>query len=156
MELRNLSDITVEEFKRELDRYLTSIPDEPLIPGYTAMRRTDSNSLLDMIPISWDLLYTFIHVYIHIYTRLKHIIYIWYIYSNMFMKQLGPHKHYKLFLWYSKLLQVQYKGRLPIATLGHVPKNPLQLQFLLFCDVWDRFGRIAYIGKSTIIFFSSS
>ena len=52
VELRNLSDITVEEFKRELDRYLTSIPDEPLIPGYTAMRRTDSNSLLDMIPIS--------------------------------------------------------------------------------------------------------
>ena len=78
----------------------------------------------------------------------------------MFMKQLGPRKHYKLFLWDSKLLQVQYKGRLPIATLGHVPKNPLQLQleleFLLFCDVWDRFGRIAYIGKSTIIFFSSS
>ena len=52
VELRNLCDITVEEFKRELDRYLTSIPDEPLIPGYTAMRRTDSNSLLDMIPIS--------------------------------------------------------------------------------------------------------
>ena len=44
--------ITVEEFERELNRYVTSKPDEPLIPGYTAMRRTDSNSLLDMIPIS--------------------------------------------------------------------------------------------------------
>ena len=52
VELRNLCDITVEEFKRELNRYLTSIPDEPLIPGFTAMRITDSNSLQDIIPIS--------------------------------------------------------------------------------------------------------
>ena len=51
-ELRNLTNISVKAFKRELDRYLARVPDEPLIPGYTAMRRANSNSLLDMIPIS--------------------------------------------------------------------------------------------------------
>ena len=51
-ELRNLKDCSIETFKRALDRFLTSVPDEPLIPGYTAMRRADSNSLLDMIYIS--------------------------------------------------------------------------------------------------------
>ena len=51
-ELRNLTNISVKAFKKELDRYLARVPDEPLIPGYTAMRRANSNSLLDMIPIS--------------------------------------------------------------------------------------------------------
>ena len=44
-ELRNLTNISVKAFKRQLDRYLARVPDEPLIPGYTAMRRADSNSL---------------------------------------------------------------------------------------------------------------
>ena len=51
-ELRNLNNCSVEIFKRALDRFLTNIPDEPLIPGYTAMRRADSNSLVDMIYVS--------------------------------------------------------------------------------------------------------
>jgi len=46
--LRNLTGCTVELFKRRLDRYLQTIPDEAQIPGYTAQRRADSNSLLDM------------------------------------------------------------------------------------------------------------
>ena len=46
--LRNLSGCSVDEFKRSLDRYLATVPDEPQIRGYTAMRRTDSNSLLHM------------------------------------------------------------------------------------------------------------
>ena len=35
-------------FKRRLDKYLSTIPDEPHILGYTAQRRADSNSILDM------------------------------------------------------------------------------------------------------------
>ena len=47
-ELRNITGCTVDSFKRRLDRYLNTIPDEPQIPGYTAQRRAESNSLLDM------------------------------------------------------------------------------------------------------------
>ena len=47
-ELRNLTGCSTDCFKRHLDMYLRSIPDEPQIPGYTAQRRADSNSLLDM------------------------------------------------------------------------------------------------------------
>ena len=36
--LRNLSGCTKDKFKDELDKYLFRIPDEPLMPGYTAMR----------------------------------------------------------------------------------------------------------------------
>ena len=46
--IRNLTGCSLDKFKRELDRYLATIPDEPQIPGYTAQRRADSNSLLDM------------------------------------------------------------------------------------------------------------
>ena len=35
-------------FKSYLDRFLKLLLDEPLIPGYIAMRRADSNSLLDL------------------------------------------------------------------------------------------------------------
>ena len=34
-------------FKSRLDAYLKTVPDEPLIPGYTAARRVESNSLID-------------------------------------------------------------------------------------------------------------
>ena len=46
--LRDMSGQSVSVFKRNLDRFLRLVPDEPLIPGYTAMRRADSNSLLDL------------------------------------------------------------------------------------------------------------
>ena len=46
--IRNLTDCSVDTFKHHLDRYLVRIPDEPLIQGYTASRRSESNSLLDM------------------------------------------------------------------------------------------------------------
>ena len=36
-------------FKGLLDKFLASVPDEPLIRGYTAYRRADTNSLLDMV-----------------------------------------------------------------------------------------------------------
>ena len=38
----------LDAFKAALDRYLSTVPDEPQIQGYTSMRRSDSNSLLDM------------------------------------------------------------------------------------------------------------
>ena len=50
-DLRNLSNCSVDIFKRALDKFLAEVPDEPLIPGYTAMRRADSNSLVDMISV---------------------------------------------------------------------------------------------------------
>ena len=40
--------ISVDPFKRCLDKYLRMVPDEPHISGYTALRRADSNSLFDM------------------------------------------------------------------------------------------------------------
>ena len=45
--IRNISGCNVEGFKRELDRFLSSIPDEPPVRGYTQYRRCDTNSLLD-------------------------------------------------------------------------------------------------------------
>ena len=48
-DLRNLKNCSVESFKRALDKFLSTVPDEPQIPGYTAMRRADSNSLVDMV-----------------------------------------------------------------------------------------------------------
>ena len=51
-EVRNLTGCTVDAFKSKLDRFLQTVPDEPQIQGYTAMRRAGSNSLLDMIKFS--------------------------------------------------------------------------------------------------------
>ena len=45
--LRDMSGCSTERFKGELDRYLETIPDEPLIPGLTQYRRCDSNSVID-------------------------------------------------------------------------------------------------------------
>ena len=46
--IRNKSGCTVDTFKFYLDKYLATVPDEPLVRGYTAMRRAESNSLLFM------------------------------------------------------------------------------------------------------------
>ena len=46
--LRNMTDCSVDTFKRCLDKYLGMVPDEPHISGYTALRRAESNSLFDM------------------------------------------------------------------------------------------------------------
>ena len=39
--------INVDFFKKQLDKYLGQLPDEPLIPGYTPFRRQESNSIID-------------------------------------------------------------------------------------------------------------
>ena len=45
--LRNMTGCTTDRFKSELDRYLSTVPDEPLIPGLTQYRRCDTNSVID-------------------------------------------------------------------------------------------------------------
>ena len=47
MNVRNISGCDTVIFKRELDKYLTTIPDQPLIPGLTKYRRIESNSVAD-------------------------------------------------------------------------------------------------------------
>ena len=48
-EVRNLMDCEKSLFKKKLDIFLKTVPDEPQINGYTANRRADTNSLLDMV-----------------------------------------------------------------------------------------------------------
>ena len=47
-DIRNMTDGKVDIFKRSLDKYLSTISDEPQVLGYTAQRRADSNSILHM------------------------------------------------------------------------------------------------------------
>ena len=46
--IRNMTDCSVDTFKRCLDKYLGMVPDESHISGFTALRRAESNSLFDM------------------------------------------------------------------------------------------------------------
>ena len=52
VDIRNISGCTVETFKLHLDRFLATVPDEPQVRGYTAMRRAESNSLLHMAQLA--------------------------------------------------------------------------------------------------------
>ena len=47
--IRNISGCTINTFKNRLDKFLATVPDEPQIRGYTAMRRADTNSLVNMV-----------------------------------------------------------------------------------------------------------
>ena len=49
--LRNMTGVGHIDFKRELDTFLGTVADEPLLRGYTAQRKAESNSLLHMIPL---------------------------------------------------------------------------------------------------------
>ena len=40
---------SVRQFKNALDIFLQTIPDEPQLPRYTAARRTNTNSIIDMV-----------------------------------------------------------------------------------------------------------
>ena len=46
-EIRNLSGVSVETFKSGLDAWLTTIPDQPTIPG--RQRSSLTNSLIDQV-----------------------------------------------------------------------------------------------------------
>ena len=47
--LRNLTDISKDSFKFNLDKFLKTLCDQPLILGYTQFRQAPSNSLIHMI-----------------------------------------------------------------------------------------------------------
>ena len=47
-DIRNMTGCKVDIFKRRQDTYPSTILDEPHVLGYTAQRRSDSNSVLDM------------------------------------------------------------------------------------------------------------
>ena len=46
-EVRNLTNCSTDTFKRALDNFLATVPDEPLVPNMTQFRRCESNSLLE-------------------------------------------------------------------------------------------------------------
>ena len=48
--IRNMTGVELPEFKKELDAFLATVPDEPQSPGYTDVRQAESNSLVHMIP----------------------------------------------------------------------------------------------------------
>ena len=45
-DIRNLTNCTTDQFKHALDKFLHTIPDEPLIPGLTQHRQVEGNSLV--------------------------------------------------------------------------------------------------------------
>ena len=45
--LRNLNEVSLENFKARLDKFLATIPDQPVLPGYPI--RTASNSIIDQL-----------------------------------------------------------------------------------------------------------
>ena len=47
--IRNITKCDLTVFKTQLDRFLRRVPDQPLIPGYTAIRQCDTNSLIDWL-----------------------------------------------------------------------------------------------------------
>ena len=49
-EIRNCTNCSILEFKAKLDDYISQIPDEPVVPGYSSNHSTNSNSLLILIP----------------------------------------------------------------------------------------------------------
>ena len=51
-ELRNMTNCSSESFKQALDTFLKTIPDEPQTLGYTYTRLVDSNSLINMTPLT--------------------------------------------------------------------------------------------------------
>ena len=46
--IRNLSNCNKDAFKRQLDKFLCTVPDEPLVSGYTGLRRAESNTVAVM------------------------------------------------------------------------------------------------------------
>ena len=51
-EVRELTNVSLEKFKAALDAFLSKVPDEPQIAGYTACRRASSNCVYDMAEYS--------------------------------------------------------------------------------------------------------
>ena len=50
--VRNITDAKVPTFKAALDSYLSTVPDQPQLPRYTAYRHASSNSLIHMVHVN--------------------------------------------------------------------------------------------------------
>ena len=48
-EIRNITKVQVGTFKHHLDKLLTTLPDQPGVPGYAGSRAAATNSILDQI-----------------------------------------------------------------------------------------------------------
>ena len=49
--VRNITAVSLSTFKRALDNFLATVPDEPQMPGHTASRRAETNSIIHMINV---------------------------------------------------------------------------------------------------------
>ena len=49
-DIRSSLNCDISAFKEKLDNFLSSVPDEPGVPGYCPGRAAASNSLLDQVP----------------------------------------------------------------------------------------------------------
>ena len=49
--LRNCTECSLLEFKGKLDGFLSQIPDEPIVQGYTQSHSASSNSLIKLVPL---------------------------------------------------------------------------------------------------------
>ena len=49
-DIRSSLNCDMSAFKKKLDNFLSSVPDEPGVPGYCQGRAAASNSLLDQVP----------------------------------------------------------------------------------------------------------
>ena len=47
--IRDITNCDLNLFKSQLDRFLRKLPDQPLIPGYTAYRQCETNSVIDWL-----------------------------------------------------------------------------------------------------------
>ena len=54
-QIRDLTVIKLDSFKRALDNFLKTVPDHPQLPGYMKFRRAATNSLLHIIALSENL-----------------------------------------------------------------------------------------------------
>ena len=52
----DIPNCSTDIFKRSLDIYIATILGEPQIPGYTALRKADTNNLFDMTQIAAQIL----------------------------------------------------------------------------------------------------
>ncbi|KAK3884508.1 hypothetical protein Pcinc_011225 [Petrolisthes cinctipes] len=50
-DIRNKTGCSVHNFKKELDKFLKTLPDEPPVQGYTANCRAASNSIPDQMDL---------------------------------------------------------------------------------------------------------
>ena len=51
--LRNLTGVTADTFKKHLDKWMMKIPDQPKCKGYEKFVSTKSNTIYDQVMVKW-------------------------------------------------------------------------------------------------------